>query len=251
MGTMQYILYRVVVNTFCVLSGDTMRMMTTIAKRLEEARTARRLETPTDAWRAMDQRGLDIARSSYISYENGNREPGRKTSEALARFYRVNLEWLLTGRGEMSSKGPSTSTNEGIEIVGLVGAGEAVEDVGETSVHTLGDDVTPFSPDNTVAYVIRGDSMYPRFFHGEIVLAERHSRQPNELIGQYAIIQTSDGRRLLKVLKRGSKPGLFNLWSHNIREEEEDVRVVNAQRYLACIAAPPATIGLKRRGPLR
>lgn len=243
MGREQYILYCAAVNTPCITSRDTIRIMT-IADRLTKARQARHFETPTDAWRAMAERGISIAKSSYISYENGHREPGRKTAESLARFYRVNLEWLLTDRGEMTNAPPKVA--KGIPVVGIVGAGSTVEPIGETSAVDLDHEIDALTDETTIALRVRGDSQYPRFMDGEFIVADREPGLPDEMIGHYAVVDTNDGRRMIKIVRRGSRPGLFRLESHNA-PPEDDVMIIAARRYKATIAAPPHRLAIMRR----
>ncbi len=57
-------------------------------------------ETGTDAARA-----FGWAVSTYLGYENGDREPGKKAARRLADAFHVDLDWLLTGRGTMKGAG--------------------------------------------------------------------------------------------------------------------------------------------------
>lgn len=66
--------------------------METYGDRLIRIRS-RRYETATDAARAMG-----MAPSTYMAHENGSRG-GERNAERYARFFGVDLLWLLTGKG--------------------------------------------------------------------------------------------------------------------------------------------------------
>jgi len=66
--------------------------------RLKWAREQANYAQASDAARAM---GVKVA--TYIAHENGSRKLTR-SADRYARFFRVSMEWLLTGRG--APKGP-------------------------------------------------------------------------------------------------------------------------------------------------
>ena len=63
-------------------------------ERLREAR-AERFESAADAARA-----LGVSKDTYVQHENGTRG-FKRVAERYAEFFRVRLEWLWTGRGDM------------------------------------------------------------------------------------------------------------------------------------------------------
>lgn len=86
------------VNALCVTQSAKFRDMAkeTLKDRLAEARRAAGHKTGTDAARAF---GWTV--STYLGYENGDREPGKKMAQRICDAFRVDLNWLLTGRGSM------------------------------------------------------------------------------------------------------------------------------------------------------
>lgn len=44
---------------------------------------------------------LGIAPTTYVKYERGERKPSYEVLEILYKNYNVNLNWLITGEGEM------------------------------------------------------------------------------------------------------------------------------------------------------
>jgi hypothetical protein len=159
--------------------------------------------------------------------------------ESLARALSVPVQWLMTGEG------PATSEKNGIPLVGIVGAGNMVVPIDDAGMIDIDDQIGALTGDDTVALQVRGDSQYPRFLDGEIVLVEREPTLPDDLVGEYAAVDTDDGRRLIKIVRRGSRPMLFNLESHNA-PLEEDVRIVAARRYKATVRSRPHVFSRRR-----
>lgn len=78
-------------------------------ERLRAAREAAGYSSVAEAARAF---GWNV--NTTASNENGNRTYSRTGAEKYARAYRVSLDWLLTGRGQMKGTDP-----EGAEIVDI------------------------------------------------------------------------------------------------------------------------------------
>jgi len=96
--------------------------------------------------------------------------------------------------------------------VGYVGAGAEVIPVDDHAVGAGLEEVD--IPDNAVWVIVRGDSMYPRYFDNEFLFYVRDQRSPAELIGRECVVRLEDGRMYVKVLRKGVE-GLFNLESWN------------------------------------
>ena len=188
-------------------------------ERLVKAREAAGYASAADAARAMG-----VGLSTYYNHENGSRKlsvPGPR----YARFFRVSLDWLLTGRGEMKTK----ETRLVLPILGKVGAGAVVDmpddpagspDLGDLEVTLEGDFILE----------LEGDSQWPRYLPGERIIVEGQPRPPERLVNGYAVVQIlGDGRRLLKMLRRGRSPGRYRLESHNA-PPEDDVELLAAWR---------------------
>lgn len=52
-------------------------------------------------------RSLDILYPAYNRYEKGERKPAFEILEKMAKVHNVNINWLLTGEGEMFNSPPS------------------------------------------------------------------------------------------------------------------------------------------------
>jgi hypothetical protein len=87
------------------------------------------------------------------------------SAERYGRAFGVSAGWLLSGEGEIARLNI-------VRIEGLVGAGGAVD----TSVESIGheglDEIElPFSlPEEAVAYRVNGDSMWPRYDDGDVIV---------------------------------------------------------------------------------
>ena len=169
---------------------------------------------------------MGIGVPGYSAHENGNRG-FKEMAERYARFYRVNLEWLLTGRGLMKGR------KAGVPLVGKVGAGdmrpiaEAVAD-GPIDWIELPDDCDVW------ALEIDGDSAAPRYRHGDSLLVDRDPVLPETMIGRYCVLELADGRRCAKRLQKVR--GIFMLASENKEVEiEESPPIIGCYRIRAVI----------------
>ena len=153
----------------------------------------------------------DAIRNLKRAVRNGERRGvTTETLRALAPVLGTTASWLLEGN----------DTSEGrtrVPIVGRVGAGaeimpefEQTPDVGVREVEV------PFAIDgDVVAFEVEGESMWPRYDPGDIIICGRAGQEAAEIIGGEAVVRTSDGRRYLKRVMRGAQADTFDLESHN------------------------------------
>ena len=207
------------VNTPRVIKYATTCDMLDAHDRLVKARIAAGYATAADAARAMG-----IGPSGYYNHENGYRKLS-VSAPRYAKFFRVSLEWLLTGKGDMKAK----DSRAVLPILGKVGAGARVDMPDDPQgMPDLGD--IEITLDGDFILELEGDSQWPRYLPGERIIVEGQPRPPDRLVNGYAVVQIlDDGRRLLKMLRRGRTPGRFRLESHNA-PPEEDVELLAAWR---------------------
>lgn len=98
-------------------------------------------------------------------------------------------------------------------LVGYVGAGAEVicTDDGEGAL----DDIDPppgVGPD-AVAVIVRGDSMWPRYSDGDVLIYDSHASL-EKVNGSECIVALTDGRRYVKNLRR-NPDGTHDLESWN------------------------------------
>lgn len=183
--------------------------MESAADRLKKVRAQAGFATGTDAARAMG-----IPAPTYLGHENGTTGLKRTVAIRYAKFFKVSLDWLLTGIG--------AAREVMVNIEGYVGAGAEVYPVDEqTRGGGLGPVRPPVGISDCVALRIRGDSMYP-FLENWLVFYRRHQEGvPEDAAGKLVVAKIADGPTLLKILRRGSRKGRWTLESSNAAPRED------------------------------
>lgn len=168
--------------------------------RLRIARENANFETAADAARRF---GWQIV--TYRHHENGTRGFKKDAALRYARAFRVSPEWILFGTG-----GPEKKS---VPLVGYVGAGAEVfcTDDGSGSLDDI--DPPPGIGPEAVAVMVRGNSMYPRYSDGDVIIYDTHT--PLEKVnGSECIVALTDGRRYVKNIRQNSD-GSHDLESWN------------------------------------
>lgn len=153
--------------------------------------------------------------STYSSHENAQTPLPVEAAKRYAKAFKVSQAWLLTGEGE--HRPPRTA-----ELAGQVGAGAEIEPLPDgTAIDHV--EVPPGAPANVEAVVVRGNSMYPRYFEGEHLFYRKSQSPPADLIGRECVVKLADGRMLVKIIRRGSRRHLFNLesWNAPVLEDQK------------------------------
>ena len=119
-----------------------------------------------------------------------------------------------------------------IRVTSLVGAGALVETIEDPESWRSPNQVELHASGAIGALLVRGESQWPRFLDGEFILYDMEPRAPAELVNQYAVVQTLDGRRLIKVI-HAAGGGKWELASHNA--PPEIVELLAAWPYLGTI----------------
>ncbi|MGP0093297.1 MAG: S24 family peptidase [Xanthobacteraceae bacterium] len=148
--------------------------------------------------------------STYASHENGQTPVPMRDAPKYARAFKVSAAWLLTGEGPLKARNI-------VKVIGLIGAGaEITPEAEQVPPEGLAEVEVPFPvPEDAIAFEVQGESMYPRYDPGDIVLCRNHERDPADLIGHEAAVRTTAGHRYLKRLRRGARKGVFDLESFN------------------------------------
>lgn len=108
-----------------------------------------------------------------------------------------------------------TEGRKTVPIVGYIGAGAIVYSMDD---HANGAgleevDAPPGCGEGAVAVIVRGDSQYPAYRDGDILIYDTHL-PPGEAVGRECVTRLTDGRTMLKIVMRGAQ-GLFDLHSYN------------------------------------
>lgn len=104
-----------------------------------------------------------------------------------------------------------------VKVVGRVGAGaEILPEYEQVPPEGLFEISIPFPvPDNALAFEVEGDSMWPRYDPGDVILCWREGTNAEEVIGWEAAVRTADGKRYLKRIMKGTRARHFDLESFN------------------------------------
>jgi hypothetical protein len=153
----------------------------------------------------------DAIRNLKRAVKSGDRRGiTTETLSALAPVLQTTAAWLLGGVGD-------ANPNTYVRVVGRIGAGaEILPEIEQIPPEGLYEIEVPFPiPENSIAFEVEGDSMWPRYDPGDIILCWREGTDADEVIGWEAAVRTADGKRYLKRIRRGAVEGTFDLESHN------------------------------------
>lgn len=115
-----------------------------------------------------------------------------------------------------------------IPLAGHVGAGAAVYRVAHDSVTDRVENVdVPLAFGDVKALMVKGDSMYPAYRDGDVLLFGTNESGVDSLVGRECLVITGNDEWLVKILERGTKQGRFDLFSHNAAPIR-DVEIIEA-----------------------
>lgn len=176
--------------------------------RLAELRVAADL-TQEEAAEAM---GLSLG--GYRKLEYGERRLKLEQIHRAAEAFSVTFAEV-----GQDVEAPSSS----VPVMGYIGAGAEIDpDMEQVPPEGLDQVEVPFAiPDGIIAFEVRGESMYPRYDPGDVLLVYKEQQRPtSSLISEDVAVKVEGGGRFLKRLMRGTKPNTFNLESWNARTIE-------------------------------
>ena len=104
--------------------------------------------------------------------------------------------------------GSSPDRNVEVPVMGYVGAGaEVLPEFEQVPPDGLDLVSIPLAmPAEMIAFQVRGDSMYPVYRDGHVIVVYREQRKPIEsFYGTEAAVRTTDGRRFIKTITRGQR----------------------------------------------
>lgn len=205
--------------------------MTTRGERLKQARKAAGFASSKAAAEAMGMSPATL-NAHERAEAPGGRDYGPDEAKKYGRKFKVEDIWLLTGKG----KGPGgvvSDPSDGFDrahhaetleierkavegtvpLVGYVGAGAAFH---AYNVPQQNLDRVPAPLEATrdsVAVEIRGDSLGTMFDRWLVYYDDVRSPVTTDLINKLCVVGLEDERILVKKIKRGKEPGVFDLLS--------------------------------------
>lgn len=149
-------------------------------------------------------------RNSYKSNENGNAPFSFETAKTYAKAFGVRAEWLYDGNGTMKAGRPDV-----VPIIGRVGAdNEGTVFLAEGQPRPDYAPMPPGGSEQSVALDVSGHSMRGLVDDGGLIyFDDQHTPPSLEMLGHVVVVETEDGRVLVKRLLRGSEKGLYDLES--------------------------------------
>ena len=153
----------------------------------------------------------DAVRNLRRAVSNGDRRGlTTETLTALAPVLRTTASWLLEGVGEGAPR-------SAVRVVGRIGAGAEIspedEQVPPEGLRELDIDIP--LPVGMIAFEVEGNSMWPRYNAGDVVLCRDAEHDPAVISGREAAVRPAAGTRDRNTLRRGTAPSTFDLESHN------------------------------------
>lgn len=112
--------------------------------------------------------------------------------------------------------GSSPEGDSEVPVMGYIGAGaEVMPEFEQVPAEGLEQVTIPFPlPDDMIAFKVRGDSMWPVYKDGHVIVVHREQRKPlDSFYGLEAAVRTSDGRRFIKTITRGSTGVTLTSWN--------------------------------------
>lgn len=141
---------------------------------------------------------------------NDRRGVTTETLMALAPVLKTTAAWLLEGVGDPTPR-------NSVQVVGRIGAGAEIQpEFEQIPPEGLYEIEVPFPiSTDAIAFQVEGDSMWPRYDPGDVIICWREGTDVADVIGWEAAVRTTDGKRYLKRIQRGGANGTFDLESHN------------------------------------
>ncbi len=133
-----------------------------------------------------------------------------ETLTALAPVLKTTAAWLLEGAGH-------PSPGNLVRVVGRIAAGgEILPESGQAAPDGLYGIEIPFPiPEDAIAFEVEGDSMWPRYDSGDVIICWQQAAIADEIIGSEAAVRIVGGKRYLRRVQRGAVNGTFDLEAHN------------------------------------
>lgn len=155
---------------------------------------------------------IGIGRTQITKYEKGTHEVPEHVVLRTALRFAVTPAWIRYGDAQ---------DDRVIAVQGNVGAGGHVEAIPYDSGRHV---EIPASWDDATAFQVDGLSCYPLYEDGDIIVVRGERRLvETEFLNRMCVVETTDGRGLVKRVRRGSAAGTYTLESLNAPPIEDVV----------------------------
>ena len=138
---------------------------------------------------------LDIDRTTYVKWENGNTEPNQDALIKLAEYFNVSVDYLLA-----NSPKETTEKKKGVKIpvLGRVQAGIPVDAIEEIiDYEEIPEEMA--AQGDYFGLVIRGQSMMPRMVEGDVIIVRKQSDVDS---GDIAVVLVNGNDATVKKIRK-------------------------------------------------
>ena len=211
------------VNMTRVAPGATLRVMASTPReergqRLRAARNALNFSVAVVARRS------GYSESGIRALENGQNDLRPDAAEKLAPVLQVTPGWLLAGEGEGQPR------PRGYPLIGKVGAGGSGLYADDYELGDAAEWIEPLpgmpQTEEIIVLDVDGDSMAPAVLDGDLAFFGPVRDDVDQLLNKRVMARLADGRKFFKILKRGTRPGVYTLRSLNPTTPDiEDVEI--------------------------
>lgn len=200
-----------------VLAGAQCRTVSHIGHRIKKAREAK-------GWSQGRLAGaINKGQTAISSWERGRTEPGREDVARIAEKLGIPLPQIELAADD-------DARGRGYPLIGKIGAGGEGLYTDDYAMGAASDYIEPLPGMDTEADVVvletDGDSMAPLVFDGDLAFFGPVRKDVDSLLNRRVMARLADGRRYFKILRKGTRAGLYTLRSLNPTSPDiEDVKV--------------------------
>ncbi|UNE55469.1 S24 family peptidase [Bartonella machadoae] len=145
---------------------------------------------------------LNVTQATVSRWLRSESDPRGSHRDAILELYKS-----LKGYNQVTTLVP---------VMGYVGAGleidTDVEQIPEDGLETI---EIPFDlPFETIGFMVRGDSMYPVYKDGDLIVVKHLQTKPvSDYYGDEVVVLTEDNRRFIKQITRSSEGIVLKSWN--------------------------------------
>jgi repressor LexA len=139
---------------------------------------------------------MGVSRSQFIKLERGERRLTIQYINQAAKAFGIRPADIIEDMDDNT-----------VPLMGYIGAGsEIMPDMEQVPPEGLDQIHIPFPlPEDMIALEVKGDSMLPVYKDGHVLIVYAEQKKPiAAFYGEDAAVRTSDGRRFLKTIVKGS-----------------------------------------------
>ena len=201
---------------------------------------------------------MGINYQTYVAHENagGGRMKGlpAKPAQRYSEFFKISLDWLLTGKGDWQS---NTQKQEQFEIktvpvVGITEAGAFREagDIGPLEDKVVSVPLVPgYASNAQFAVLVRGNSMNIDIRDGDYAICLDYRQTTTEIKHDDIVVAQLERAGIfettIKIIRK-SKRGELELWPASTDPKHQDVVQIGAQEDGATVSVIGLVIGVFR-----